>query len=60
MGSKQLPIKWVPGLERPGLEVNYSYHLLPRLGISGATPLILPLCLHGVDRDFFFFFFENR
>jgi hypothetical protein len=39
MGSKQLPIKWAPGVERPGLEVNHSYHLVPRLGMSGATPL---------------------
>jgi len=56
---------WVPnscllngirGLERPGLEVNYSYHLLPRLGISGATPLIPPIMPPWCTRGPFFFF----
>jgi hypothetical protein len=47
--SKNLrpPIKWVtghlPGVKRPGREVNHNLHPLQRLRMSGAIPL-LHLC----------------
>jgi hypothetical protein len=43
----QPPFQWVlsffpPGVKLPGREFNHSPHPVPRLGMSGATP-VLPL-----------------
>jgi hypothetical protein len=45
-----------PRVKRPERELNT--HLVPRLRMSGAVPL-LPLCLHGVTEASFYFYLYN-
>jgi hypothetical protein len=40
----------VLGLKRPGVKLTSQFHLLHRLRMSGAMPL-LPLCFYDVKRD---------
>jgi hypothetical protein len=45
-------------IKRSGHKINLSLPLVPRLRISGATPLLPPLCLHGRDRRKIYLFLD--
>jgi hypothetical protein len=45
-----------PGMKRPDREVNYSPPYSAILEISGALPLLPPLCFHGVDKEIFYLY----
>ena len=43
----------LPRAKRPGRKVTLHFHLVPMLRMSGAIPLLPPICLYGVDRGSF-------
>lgn len=38
------------GVKRPGREVRYFSHVMPRLRMSGVCTFTSPVCIHGVVR----------
>ena len=57
LGNIEPPILWVigtlsPEVNRPGRETDHV-QLLPKLVIYGAKSTFAPVCIHGVERDFF-------
>ena len=51
----QLPIKWVPGfiagIQQQGVNLASHFHLATTLRMSGAVPLLPPICIHGVGKE---------
>lgn len=54
LGFTQPPVQWVPGLfwgvKRAGIDVDH-FRPVQRLRMSGAIPILPPVCLHAVDRE---------
>jgi hypothetical protein len=46
----QRPIRWVPTVKWRSREADQSSHLVPKIRMCGALPL-LPVCVRGVHRD---------
>jgi hypothetical protein len=51
MGTRVLP----GGLSGQAVKLDTQLHLGPRLRVSGAIPLLPPICLYGVNTDTFTF-----
>jgi hypothetical protein len=63
LGPTQPPIQWVLGVLSPGVKRSRGVtlathpHLVPRLSMSRSCTSSHPMCLHGMQRDSFTFFF---